>query len=171
MGVNIHEHAAAVGRLVFRVYRPDGTVRDERRASNLMCVAGTTALASAINWSMAQDQNAAMGSPLSPANLYPIYGAVGSSTTAATVYDTQLGAELGRSVVSEATTSAGTVLLFFFFGTTASTWTVTEAGVFVSGTATATATANTGLLLDHTVFTAVTKTASETATAAFTFDF
>jgi len=137
-----------------------------------MCTAGVTQLAATVNWSMAQDQNVAMGSPLSTANLFPIYGAVGSSSTAPTSGDTQLGAETARVVVSEATSSGGVIILMFFYGTTGVGWTITEAGVFVSsGASVAGSGANTGLLLDHATFTAVTKTTAQTATLGLTFDF
>ena len=172
VGVNVTESVRATGRFVLTVFGEDGNVVDRVESKNLMCNQGVYQLGTAVNWVAIEDQNTNMGSPLSPAFLYPIYGAVGSSSTAATSTDTQLGAELGRTVVSNAGASGGLVVWSFFYGTTVSSWSITEAGVFVSGpAATATATANSGLLLDHTVFGAVTKTSTQTATAVFSFQF
>ena len=172
VGVMVTESVRATGRLVLTVFDGDGTVAERVEATNLMCNQGVYQLGTAVNWIAAEDQNVNMGSPLSPSFLYPIYGAVGSSSTAALATDTQLGSELGRAVVSNAGASGGLVVWSFFYGTTVSSWSITEAGVFVSGgAATAGETANSGLLLDHTVFGAVSKTASQTATAVFSFQF
>jgi hypothetical protein len=153
------------------VHDEDGRLVVEREHRNLICNAGVAQLAAATVWAAAQDQNLAMGSPLRPQVMYPIYGALGSSSTAASAADTQLGAELGRSVVADAGYSGSQILFTFFYPTSLVDWTITECGVFVSGASTATSSANSGLLLNHVVFGAVTKTAVQTATlqASFTF--
>ena len=63
------------------------------------------------------------------------------------------------------------MIFVFFYPTSVSPWVMTECGVFVSGSSTATSVANTGLLLNHAVFGAVTKTAAQTATLLATFSF
>lgn len=171
MELTLSEKVGVVGLMRLVVCDDRGRVVEEREHPNLICAAGVAQLSASIVWAAAQDQNVAMGSPLTPQTMFPIYGAVGSSSTAANSADAQLGAELGRVVVVEAASSGFQVLFTFFFPTTAIDWAITECGVFVSGSLTASGSANTGLLLNHSVFAAVTKTTVQTATlqASFTF--
>jgi|ERR1035437_272719 hypothetical protein len=152
----------------------NGRLVDERVTPNLMCSAGYYQLVACSAWSVAEDQSAAMGTPTPIQVLYPCYGAVGSASPTPLSTDVQLGAELGRAVVTESNYSGNQMTIMFFYPTSSSPWVMTECGVFVSSGAangTATTAANTGLLLNHAVFAGVTKTAAQTATLLATFTF
>ena len=91
----------------------------------------------------------------------------GSAVGVVTPGDTALGNELGRQVVvgGGSSSSPATWTVTFFYGTTPTPWTVTEAGLFVN----ATTAAASGLLLDHAIVPATTKGTGQTLTAQFTF--
>jgi hypothetical protein len=141
------------GRLTLAVVRPDGTVREQREGSNIMCTAGFTALAAALVWSGIQDQAANLG-VTTATFLTPLYGAVGSGAGVPAKSDTALFAELGRQSVGAGASSPATGLIaaeatwLFYFPQPATAWTVTEAGVFAD----ATSTAGSGTLVDHWAF-------------------
>lgn len=132
---------------------PDDVVLDQRAGDNTMCINGLTVLAQAVSWSGIQDQAANLG-VTTPTYLTPLYGAVGSGTGVTANTDTQLFTELGRETVGAGASSPATATIsaqttwLFYFPSPASTWTVTEAGVFVN----ASSTVNSGSLLDHFVF-------------------
>lgn len=132
---------------------PDAVIVDKRDGDNIMCTAGLTSLAAAVVWSGIQDQAANLG-VTSPTYLTPLYGAVGSGSGTVSASDTQLFSELGRETVTSGASSPATGSIdalatwLFYFSSPASTWTVTEAGVFVN----ATNTVNSGTLLDHWAF-------------------
>lgn len=165
--MELSEQITMRGHVIVRVFDGDELV-DQAEHDNLICVNGLTVLTASMLWSAAQDQNANLGGLIPVANMYPVYGALGSSNTTPGASDTQLGAELGRSVISYASSSSGGLLLTFFYPTTATPWTIWEAGVFL----TATSSANNGALLNHAVLTtSVTKGAAQTATLQATFNF
>lgn len=117
---------------------PDGAPKASRRGHNTMCAAGLTALAQTIMWSGAEDVAANEGIT-GPLFLAPLWGAVGSGTQTPAATLTALAAELDRGTVSSAgfgaasgTGSASTSFVFYFPGP-ATAWTVTEAGLFASG--------------------------------------
>ena len=132
---------------------PDDVITDQHSGKNTMCIAGLTSLVSAIVWSGIQDQAANLGVTTS-AYLTPLYGAVGSGTGVTANTDTQLFSELGREAVGAGASAPATSTIsaqstwLFYFPSPATTWTITEAGVFVN----ASSTANSGLMLDHFVF-------------------
>lgn len=132
---------------------PDNAIVDQRVGDNIMCTNGLTALAGAIVWSGIQDQAANIG-VTAPTYLTPLYGAVGSGAGTPAISDTQLFSELGRQTVNAGASSPATPSInalatwLFYFSSPSVTWTVTEAGVFVN----ATATSNSGTLLDHWAF-------------------
>lgn len=132
---------------------PDDVINDQRSGKNTMCIAGLTALVGAVAWSGIQDQAANLG-VTAPTYLTPLYGAVGSGVGVPSNNDTQLFSELGRETVGAGASSPATTTInaqttwLFYFPSPATTWTVTEAGVFVN----ATATTNSGLMLDHFAF-------------------
>lgn len=141
------------GRWRATVVRPDGTVRDQRDGYNVITINGYTALTSALVWSGLQDQAANLG--LTTATyLTPLYGAVGSGSGTPLFTDTQLFAELGRQTVGAGASSPATSSIaaeatwLFYFPSPASTWTVTEAGLFAG----ATNVVNSGTMLNHWAF-------------------
>jgi hypothetical protein len=145
------------GRLSLEVVRPDGTIRDSRRGDNIMCSAGLTALAGAIVWSGLQDQAGNLGIT-SPTYLTPLWGAVGSGTGTVAAADTLLFSELGRQSVGAGASGPATPTLpaeftwLFYFPSPATTWTVTEAGVFANGSSDDSTVALAGTMLDHWAF-------------------
>lgn len=141
------------GHLTLTVVRPDGSIRDQRDGSNIMCTNGLTAIASALVWSGIQDQAANLG-VTTPTYLTPLYGAVGAGTGTVAASDTALFTELARQTVSAGASSPATGSIkaqttwLFYFPQPTSTWTVTEAGVFAG----ASSTAGSGTLIDHWAF-------------------
>jgi hypothetical protein len=141
------------GRLKLQVRNPDGGVVEERAGDNVICTGGYTALAAALTWSGLQDQAANLGLT-SPTYLTPLYGAVGSGAGVPAKADTQLFTELGRQTVGAGAASPATpsvaaeAVWLFYFPQPATTWTVTEAGLFAAGGATA----GSGIMLDHWAF-------------------
>lgn len=130
-----------------------GAAVDRRAGANVVCTTGFSALAGALVWAGIQDQAANLGT-ITPTYLTPLYGAVGSGAATPAKGDTQLVAELGRQTVGAgASTPASAAIAaqatwLFYFPQPASTWTVTEAGVFAN----ATSVANSGSMVDHWAF-------------------
>lgn len=141
------------GRLSLTVLRPDGSIRDCREGDNVVCTNGFTVLAAALVWSGIQDQAANLG-VTTPAYLTPLYGAVGNGVGTPVKSDTSLFAELGRQTVGAGAANPATPSIaagatwVFYFPQPASTWTVTEAGLFAG----ATSAANSGTMVDHWAF-------------------
>lgn len=141
------------GRLAVASVRPDGSVRDRRDGSNIMCTAGFTALAAALVWAGIQDQAAQLG-VTTPTFLTPLWGAVGSGSGTPAASDTTLFSELGRQTVGAGASSPATGSIaaeatwLFYFPQPPTTWTVTEAGVFAG----ATEVPGSGALVDHWAF-------------------
>lgn len=156
MGLTTSGTAAVLrihGRLALTVIGPDGEVRGRREGDNVMCTAGLGPLAAAMVWSGIEDQAANQG-VTTPTFLTPLYGAVGNGAGTVDPSDTALWTELGRQTVgaggsTPATSSLPALATFlFYFPSPASTWTVTEAGVFAN----ATADAGAGAMIDHWAF-------------------
>jgi hypothetical protein len=153
LGVTAAEGLRVRGRLSLSVVRPDGTVRDRRAGSNIMCTGGFTVLAAALVWSGLQDQAANLG-VTTPTFLTPLWGAVGSGSGTPAKADTTLFSELGRQAVGAGASSPATPSIaaeatwLFYFPQPATAWTVTEAGVFAA----ATSAASSGTLVDHWAF-------------------
>lgn len=132
---------------------PDDVIEDQRIGDNTMCIGGLTVLVGAIAWSGIQDQAANLGVTV-PTYLTPLYGAVGSGTGSTANTDTQLFSELGRVTVGAGASTPATASIsgqttwLFYFSSPATTWTITEAGVFTN----ASATTNSGSMLDHFLF-------------------
>lgn len=90
------------------------------------------------------------------------YGGIGTSATAVTTTDTQLGAETVRTLISTATISANVLTLKFFYAdATLANGSYYEFGTFVDGTAVA----NSGSMFNHALFGSVhNKTAGKDTT-------
>jgi hypothetical protein len=163
------------GSLSLDVVDPDGAVVDHREGDNIMCTAGLTVLASALAWSGIQDQAANLGSP-PPMYLTPLWGAVGSGAGTVAASDTALFSEIGRQTVGASASSPATPTIsaqttwLFYFPSPASTWTVTEAGLFAQGTSNPATIATAGYLIDHWAFSpAVTVSTANTLILQATF--
>lgn len=143
---------------------PPEVVHGYCEGDNITCTAGLSAFASALVWSGIQDQAANLG-VTSATYLTPLYGAVGSGSGTPAIGDTALFSELGRQTVgagaaSPATSSINALATWlFYFPSPASSWTVTEAGLFAN----ATSAAGSGTMLDHyALATPVTVTSPDT---------
>ena len=155
-----NEMAGMQGVIVLELFDEDGRMVDRRECHNVITTAGLTAFASAINWAAITDQAPNLGVN-TPYLLSPLYGAVGTGTTAVSATDTALTTELGRNVVSGAAAANGQVTWSFLFGSSSAVGTIAEAGVFAG----ADSGAGDGILLDHVLITpTVTKTNVQTMT-------
>lgn len=171
VGIAAAESIPLRGRLSLLVVRPDGSIRDRREGSNIVCTAGFTALAAALVWSGIQDQAANLG-VTTPTYLTPLWGAVGSGAGTVAKADTALFAELGRETVGAGASSPATPSVaaeatwLFYFPQPSVTWTVTEAGVFAGGTSAA----GSGTLMDHWAFSpSISVPTSDTAILQISF--
>lgn len=159
------EDAFIHGRIGLKVYDEHGCLKDECEGDNVICTTGYTALAAGLVWSGIQDQAANIG-VTNPTYLTPLYGALGSGSGSPAKSDTQLFAELGRQTVTAGASSPATssiaaqITWLFYFPVPPVSWMVTEAGVFAN----ATASANSGGMIDHYVFSpAITLGTSDSA--------
>jgi hypothetical protein len=132
-----------------------------RVADNLVVNVGLNIIASALNWQFVQNYNAGWGSPYAgQVNLGDVYGALGTSSTAPAAGDIKLTTEIGRAILSNGGVAGPVLTLDFFFGVAAAVGTITEVGAFAQ----ATATVNSGTMIDHSLLGAsVVKTNTETA--------
>jgi hypothetical protein len=141
------------GHLSLWTVDADGNVTDRREGDNIITVNGYTSMAAALVWSGVQDQALNLGIT-SPTFLTPLYGAVGNGTGTPTLTDTQLFSELSRTTVGAGASTPATSSVvalatwIFFFPNPATTWTVTEAGLFTD----ASSLVNSGSMLDHWAF-------------------
>lgn len=170
MALVVREPLSVQGRLSLIVVDQDGHEVDRRDGTNTMCTAGFTAIAAALVWAGIQDQAATIG-VTSPTFLTPLWGAVGSGAGTPAKADTQLYTELGRETVGAGAYTPATSLIaantiwLFYFPSPASTWSVTEAGIFAG----ATSVANSGTMLDHQTFATVTVTTANSLILQATF--
>lgn len=145
------------GHLSLTVYDPDGNVVDYREGDNTMCTAGLTAIVNSLVWSGVQDQAANLGIP-NATFLTPLWGAVGSGTTAPTAADVLLTTELARVIVGAGSSTPATptisaqAIWTFYFPTPATSYVIGEAGVFANGSSSNASVSTAGTLLDHWVF-------------------
>lgn len=168
MELVVHEQRILSGHMILRTHtlRPGWKDMDphellrllevedadqEVEADNIMCVNGLSQMIQSFLWSSIADQNANMGSPYDATFMYPVYGAIGTGSTAPAATDTQLTAEEARAIVASAGATNASVggdpqiIWSFLFPAPGTNQTIAEAGVFLC----ATATVNNGFLLDH----------------------
>lgn len=140
----INDNFKATGELQVILRDENGNIKQEQTIKNLVVTAGKTFIASR----MAGTASAVMS-----------HMAVGSSTTAAAVGQTDLVAIIGSRValsVAGGTASTNTVTYSAVFGAGVSTGAITEAGIFNASTA--------GTMLARTVFSVVNKDAGDSLT-------
>lgn len=92
---------------------------------------------------------------------YASYCAVGTSTVAPALTDTQLAAEIARKLISVRATNGNTAVFTTYFGTSEANGTLREAGLF--GESTASGTANSGVLIARVAINR-TKSSADTLT-------
>lgn len=156
------------GHLSLSVLDEDGAVVDRRDGSNVMCTQGLSAIAAALVWAGIQDQAVNLG-VTQATYLTPLWGAVGSGSGTVSAADTALFSEISRQTVGAGASSPATASInaqstwLFYFPNPGSTWTVTEAGVFASGSSSAASVITAGVMLDHWAFSpALTVTTANT---------
>lgn len=89
------------------------------------------------------------------------YLAVGTGAATPASSDTQLVTELARTTISSALAPTGNqATIEYFFGSAVANGTLTEAGGFMDGTASA----NSGRMFDHVTLPSIVKTTAETLT-------
>lgn len=122
---------ACRGRISLRLHDAHtGQLVAQRRVDNLIVTSGLSFLASALNYGLIASRNSAWGNPYSV--LADTYGAVGTSTTAATAGQTALVAEVGRAVVSNSAVASAVLTYDAFFPTSLGNGTLQEVGWFGS---------------------------------------
>lgn len=167
--MNIEEKMSLRGRFTIKILEPDGTLVDQAVSDNVMCNIGMDYLSNFLVSNLFTGTNAGA---LNFATVPPIYIALGSGTATPAATDTQLVTELGRALPTASASPAPSssqlpsFTWYTLFGVTTAAWTITEAGVFLGGTATV----NSGNLLDHsTVSPSLAKSASQLAQVQVTF--
>lgn len=141
---------ALEGRWKLEVIGPDGKVKEQRAARNLIVTAGLNHIRSFLLDSVTPSAEVRMG-----------WIAIGSDATAVSAANTTLGTELARGAVSTYTAGGtGVATIDRTFGAGVGTGTITEAGVFNNAT--------TGTMLNRVTFAAVTKGAGDSLKVTFT---
>ena len=143
----------------FDVHNPDGSLASSTVQKNLIPTVAKAAQALQITGLNTQNigQN--------------IYIALGTSITAPTTSDTQLGAEVIRKLVTVKSTSTNVASIVCFFSQTEATGTWREFGMFQNGGSTvASGSANTGIMFSK-VPTNITVLALQTLTVTVTYTF
>jgi len=149
-GLNFH------GKLIIETFKDDEKT-SHHEADNVICIAGLSDVASAIAYLGVQDIATDIGT--SPITITPLYGAIGIgdvTTTPPALTDTQLVNEVSRVTASASGFSPalgsnpGQAIWQFQFpiNNTGTSYTLTEAGVFVL----ATSATNSGDMFDHAAF-------------------
>lgn len=148
--MNPQDSIKMTGALQIVVRDESGNIKDRREVRNLVVTAGKNWIASRMKTT---------GQPGEMTHM-----AVGTSSTAAAVGDTALGAEVAASrtalVTAGGTVSGNVVTYSCNFGAGVGTGALTEAGIFSAASA--------GTMLCRTVFGVVTKTANDSMTITWT---
>lgn len=140
-------------RFTARLLDRHGQPISERRGHNMMMANGLTAIAESLMWSGVEDVADSAGIS-GPIYLAPLWGAIGSGTQTPVQTLTALRTETTRAQVSSAAYSAASgsgsasVTYLFYYPGPSTAWTITEAGLFSS----ASATAGSGTMLDYWQF-------------------
>lgn len=145
VGGSIQENIKATGRLQIVVRDENGVITDERNIENLVVTTGLNYIASRI-----KDASA---TPMS-------HMAVGTSSTAASLGQTALVAEIARVALTSTTVTTNSVAYVATFAAGTGTGALTEAGILNA--------ASVGTLLCRTVFAVVNKGAADSITITWT---
>ena len=129
----------AKGNLRILVKDNAGGLKEDRKVENLVVTIGKNHIANRLT---------------SNANVIMSHMAIGDSNTAAVVSQTTLGSELARVTLDSTTLDNATATYTATFGAGVGTGTLTEAGIFNSG--------STGVMLCRTNFNAVNKAYGDT---------
>lgn len=145
--MNIDNTLKVTGFLDIRLYDKDGVLKDVRAVKNLVVTAGKVVIADRLGDS-------------TPSKDAMTHMALGTGNTAAANGDTTLQTEAGRVALTSATPSSNTVVYVATFGAGTATGAIVEAGLFNDGT--------TGDMLCRSVFSTITKGASDSLTITWT---
>jgi hypothetical protein len=105
-----------------------GHLAAERHVDNLIVTSGIALLCQALNYALVLAENPGWGNPYSPP-VGAMYGAVGTSATAAVAGQTALLSEIGRAQVTNSAVGSNTLSYDFFFPTGIGNGTLSEVGV------------------------------------------
>jgi hypothetical protein len=143
--MNTNENLKASGSLRVVVTGEDGQIKEEHDFKNLVVTVGKNFVASRMVGVAANVMS---------------HMAIGSSSTAAAVGDTALGAELGRVALASGSATAAVVTYTATFPAGTGTGAVVEAGILNAASA--------GTLLCRTVFSVVNKGANDAMSVTWT---
>jgi hypothetical protein len=143
--MNTNENLKASGSLRVVVTGEDGQIKEEHEFKNLVVTVGKNFVASRMVGVAANVMS---------------HMAIGSSSTAAAVGDTALGAELGRVALASGSATAAVVTYTATFPAGTGTGAVVEAGIFNASSA--------GTMLCRTVFSVVNKGANDAMSVTWT---
>lgn len=144
--IETHSGIGMVGNVRLENRGPDGVIKDVREGENLVVAAGVTYILSRM-----KDASATAMSHMG----------LGSSTTAASSSQTDLGSILGaREALDSTTANAANIVYVCGFEAGDATGAVTEAGIFNASTG--------GTMLCRIVFSVVNKGAADTMTVTWT---
>lgn len=141
----INEQLKVTGDVLLKVVGKDGAVKEVREIKNLVVTTGRNFIASR----MAGTTSGVMS-----------HLAIGTSSTAAALTDTALGAEAGRIALSGTSPSNNTVQYTATVPAGTGTGAIVEAGLFNAASA--------GTMLCRTVFPVINKGASDSLSATWT---
>lgn len=140
------------GRVRACLWDKDGNLKQEQVVDNLVVTAGKAGIAS----------NLTAGSP-TPASMRVNKIALGTGTNSPAAGDTTLQTETYRKNTASAASASNVATITGYFTATETSGTFREAGLFMSGTASA----DTGTLLSRVAIN-ITKTTSDTLTIEWT---
>lgn len=136
------------GKIHLQVFRPDGTLKQEIKKSNLIVTVGKNHVAD----QMSDQGEGAMS-----------HMAVGTGTTGPAAGDTTLETELDRNALTSTTQSTNDVIYVGDWAAGDGTGAITEAGIFNAGAA--------GVMLSRVTFSVVNKGALDVLKITWTITF
>lgn len=145
---SLNEISTIDGVMVFELRDSvTGKLKERHEIHNVVCDRGKNVLAARLN-----------GETTYTGIINYLAVGTGAATPAST--DTQLVTELARTTVSSNSRVNNIATVTFFFNSASANGTLTEAGAFIDGTASA----NSGQLFDHVSLPSIVKTSAETLT-------
>lgn len=143
------EQLQPIANMHAQVFRPDGSLKDERRSRNTVVTTGLQHIADQLSASPGQGAMSHM--------------AVGTGNTSVTAGDTTLQTENDRNALTSRTDSGAVITYVGTWSAGDATAALTEAGIFNAGSS--------GTMLARTVFSVINKGASDTLVITWTITF
>lgn len=137
----LQDRFKVTGNLTITLYDKDNNVKDYREIKNLIVTSGKVLMAQLLAGEVVD---------------IPSHMALGTDNTAAEISQTTLLAEVGRASFAASATQSSTITFSSTFRAGVATGALTEAGIFNAAVG--------GTMLCRTVFSTITKNASDTLT-------